>query len=52
MEEANRYLREVYLKDHNERFSVEPREPESAFVPAKGLAPRTLFYEEEDRMVR
>ena len=52
MEEANRYLREVYLKDHNERFSVEPRDPESAFVPAKGLDPRTLFYEEEDRMVR
>jgi transposase len=52
MEEANRYLKEVYLRDHNERFSVEPRDPESAFVPAKGLDPRTLFYEEEDRMVR
>lgn len=52
MEDANRYLREVYLKDHNERFSVEPRDPESAFVPANGLDPRTLFYEEEDRMVR
>ena len=51
-EEANLYLKEVYLKDHNERFSVEPRDPESAFVPAKGLDPRTLFYEEEDRMVR
>ena len=52
MEAANRYLKETYLKDHNERFSVAPRDPESAFVPARGLDPRTLFYEEEDRTVR
>ena len=52
MEEANRYLREIYLKDHNARFSVAPRDPESAFVPAKGLDARALFYEQEDRTVR
>jgi transposase len=52
MEEANRYLKEVYLKDHNERFSVGPRDPETAFVPAPGLDVRTWFYEEETRTVR
>jgi transposase len=52
MEEANRYLEEIYLEDHNARFSVAPRDPESAFVPAKGFDVRTLFYEEEDRTVR
>ena len=52
IEAANRYLKETYLPDHNARFSVEPRDPESAFVPAGRLDPRTLFYEEEDRMVR
>ena len=51
IEAANRYLRERYLPDHNARFSVGPRDPESAFVPAGRLDPRTLFYEEEDRTV-
>lgn len=51
IEEANRYLRETYLPDHNGRFSVGPRDPESAFVPAGRLDPRALFYEEEDRTV-
>lgn len=52
IEAANRYLRETYLPDHNARFSVGPGDPESAFVPAGRFDPRTLFYEEEDRMVR
>jgi hypothetical protein len=34
IEEANRYIREVYLPRHNETFSVAAQEVESAFVPA------------------
>jgi len=30
---ANRFLKEVYLKEHNRRFKVKPEQPSSAFVP-------------------
>ncbi len=33
MEDANRYLEEVYLPGHNEKFGVESREVESRFKP-------------------
>lgn len=49
MEEANRYLREVYQPDHNARFSVPPRDPESAFVRTAPVD--RLFYEGADRVV-
>jgi Winged helix-turn helix len=32
-EAANTYLQAVFIKDFNRRFTVEPKEPESAFVP-------------------
>lgn len=38
IEAANAYIRDRYLAAHNESFSVEPREAESAFVAA-GQAP-------------
>lgn len=37
MEEANRYLREVFVPDFNRRFTVEAREEGSAFVPLLGV---------------
>ena len=36
MEEANRFLKEVYLAQHNARFQVTPEEEGSAFVPFAG----------------
>lgn len=33
MDEANRYLREEYLPEHNSRFAVAPEEDASAFIP-------------------
>jgi transposase len=48
-EAANRYLCEVYLPDHNTRFCIPPRDPESAFVTADSAD--ELFYEGEDRVV-
>jgi transposase len=32
IEVANKYLRSVYVPDHNRRFSVEPENPEKAFL--------------------
>jgi hypothetical protein len=37
MPDANRYLREVYLPRHNERFAVTPESEVSAFVPVAGF---------------
>jgi hypothetical protein len=34
MEEANRYIRDVFIPWHNRHLTVEAREPGSAFVPA------------------
>ena len=36
MAAANRFLRETYLPDHNRRFTSEPQEPGSAFIPWAG----------------
>lgn len=32
-EVANKYLKTIYLADHNKRFAVEPEDPERAFLP-------------------
>ncbi len=36
MDEANRFLRETFLPDHNRRFAITPEAPGSAFVPFAG----------------
>jgi hypothetical protein len=36
-EDANRYLREVFMPDFNRKFSVEPLEAGSAFMPLVGV---------------
>ncbi len=33
LEEANQYLKEIYIPRHNQQFSVAPKEQKSAFVP-------------------
>lgn len=40
IEEANRYIREIYLPMHNDLFAVAPQVDESAFVPMRD--PTTL----------
>jgi transposase len=47
MEEANRFLRETFLPDHNRRFAVRPEEPGSAFVPFAGKLADILCVQEE-----
>ncbi len=36
MDEANRFLREVFLPEHNRLFAIAPEEPGLAFVPFAG----------------
>jgi hypothetical protein len=50
LEEANRYLAEIYVSDYNARFAVEAAEPGDAFVPFVGdLA--SILCVQEDRVV-
>ena len=51
MEAANRFLREVYLPEHNARFAVAPEQPGSAFVPDRLAAYRDILCVQEDRTV-
>lgn len=51
MESANRFLREVYLPDHNRRFTEPPAEAETAFVPVPGVALADILCHQEERIV-
>jgi len=51
MESANRFLREVYLPDHNRRFTEPPAEASSAFVPVPGVALADILCHQEERVV-
>ena len=47
MEDANRFLRETFLPDHNRRFAIAPEAPGSAFVPFAGALDDLLCVQEE-----
>jgi transposase len=51
MEEANRFLREEYLPEHNTRFTREPEEPGSAFIPYVGKGMEDILCVQETRVV-
>ena len=51
LEGANRYLAEVYLPAHNQRFRVDAAEPGSAFVPWAGGELAEILCHQEDRVV-
>jgi hypothetical protein len=48
---ANRYLREVYLAEHNASFAVTAEQSASAFVPAPAELWRDLLCVQEERQV-
>jgi transposase len=50
MDEANRFLRDVYLPEHNARFARPPEETSSAFVSFAGTLEEVLCVQ-EDRVV-
>jgi transposase len=51
MEEANRYLRETFLPEHNARFCIPAQEPGSAFVAWVGNGLEDILCIQEDRVV-
>jgi transposase len=51
IEAANRYLREVYLPEHNARFAVPADEPASAFVQVPVELWRDVLCIQEERQV-
>jgi len=53
MEAANAYIRDVYVPDHNTRFTVEPEDCASAFVPvAVPAVLRDIMCVQKKRIVR
>jgi transposase len=51
LEAANRYIRDRYLMTHNQSFSVQPREAETAFVPPEDAPLDEIFCRETVRQV-
>jgi len=51
VENANRFIQEVYLPDHNRRFMVPPTEDGSAFVPLVGVAIEDILCHQDERTV-
>jgi hypothetical protein len=51
MEAANRYLKEIYIPLHNDRFAVTPAEAGSAFVAAAEEQWRDVLAVQEERTV-
>ncbi len=51
MEDANRFLKEVFLPAHNARFAVAPEAAGSAFVPVAGAAIEDILCVQEERVV-
>lgn len=52
IEEANAYLRDIYIPRHNERFSVPPKEDKSAFVPCIRADLKDILCIQEERIVQ
>jgi transposase len=49
---ANRFLKDVYIKEHNKRFAIQPEQPGSAFVPIQPHIDLDLIFSvKEERSV-
>jgi transposase len=51
VEDANRFLRNVYIEAHNTRFAVKPEQAGSAFVPIPGIELGEILCIQEERKV-
>ena len=49
--DANRFIAEVYLPEHNRRFAVAPEEPGAAFVPCPPERWREILCVHDERIV-
>ena len=51
LEEANRFLNQEWIPFHNRRFTVEPEQEGTAFVPAHGADLNQIFSRQQTRVV-
>ncbi len=51
-EQANQYLRDVFVPAYNRRFAVQPAQPEAAFTSLDGLELELLLSIQHERIVR
>ncbi|VAX24587.1 hypothetical protein MNBD_NITROSPINAE03-1607 [hydrothermal vent metagenome] len=51
MDDANRFLKKVYIPMHNKRFAIEPQEKETAFIPWIGSSLGDVLCVQENRTV-
>ena len=51
VEDANRFLRDVYIEAHNTRFAIKPEQAGSAFVPIPGIELGEILCIQEERKV-
>lgn len=51
MDDANRFLKEVYIPMHNKRFAIKPQEEETAFIQWIGSNLGDILCVQEDRTV-
>lgn len=51
MEQGNRYLATQFINDFNQRFTVKPTQPDSAFVPLVGIDLQLLMAIQHERTV-
>ena len=51
VDEANRYITDVYLPRHNGQFKVEPGQSGTAFVPVNGQDLNKIFSHQSERVV-
>lgn len=52
MEEANTYLKNVYIPRHNEQFTVKAKEEKNAFTPWIGAGLKDILCLQEERIVQ
>ncbi len=51
MDDANRFLKEVYIPKHNKRFAIKPQEEGTAFIPWIGSSLGDILCVQENRNV-
>jgi transposase len=53
LEEANKYLKDIYLPRHNEQFTVKPKvEDKTAYIPWVGIDLKEILCHQEERVVQ
>jgi len=52
IDDANKYLKQIYLPKHNKKFTVKPASEDTAFLPLNGINLTNIFCVKEERIVK